>query len=211
MPFEYRVFHIAGLTIPDFRATIRGTSVIFTPTTLPGGRDIMLKRNKAPRRLRCIGYISFLHIAYAGYFIIDGVSMAVRHVKTVELYPAFIVVAVIMGLFGIGMSKAAFTRSTLAFERIGPELNASSVWVFLVMTVALTIVLFVFACSYSLVVPGSELVGRIVPHVDHGNLFLVRVPGSSAVFLSLTIAAASMYVFLAVVIAVIAYINFLKS
>ncbi|NTW90100.1 MAG: hypothetical protein HGB37_04310 [Candidatus Moranbacteria bacterium] len=171
----------------------------------------MQKRNKAPRRLRCIGYISFLHIAYAGYFILDGVSMVVRHVKTVELYPAFMFVAVIMGLFGIGMSKAAFTRSTLAFERIGPELNASSVWVFLVMTVALTIVLIAFGSFYALTVPGSELIGHIVPYSEHGNLFLVRVPGSSAVFLSFTIAAASMYVFLAVCIAVIAYINFLKS
>jgi hypothetical protein len=171
----------------------------------------MQQRNRESDRLQQIGYMSLSHLAYAGYFILDGVSMTVRHVKTAELYPVFVGVAVIMGCFGVGMSKAAFVRSRLARERIGPEPNAFSVRVFRILAIVLTVVMIAFASSYALITPGVELIGHVVPYVGNGNLYLVRIPGSSALCLAIAFAMAIVYVFLAIFVSGMAWINYGKS
>jgi hypothetical protein len=171
----------------------------------------MQKRNIEPERLRKIGYMSLLHIAYAGYFILDGATAAVRHAKTIELQPFFVAVAVIMGVFGVTMSKASFVKSRLIIERIGPDPNSFTVQVFFILTVILTVDMVVLGCFYALTVPGAELVGHIVPYADRGTLYLVKVPGASAFYLGFTIAAAAINAVVVVFASGIALINFNKS
>ena len=167
----------------------------------------MQRRNRESGRLLHIGYLSLLHVAFSGYLVLDGVATVVRHVKPLEFQPFFVAVAVIMGVFGVTMSKASFVRSRLVRERIGPDPNPFTVRVFRILTVVLTVDVVVLACLYVLMIPGAGLTGHIVPYVDHGTLYLVSVPGANAFYFGFSFAAAAVYVSLAIFVFGMAWVN----